>query len=496
VSHSLNNLGLFTIPEYIWKTASSLQVLDLSSNNFSTLPEEVSLFVSLQELDVSANMLSSLPLSLCRLTSLIKLNVSRNALVGTLFENVFARSMKSLQEINASSNQLVGISVSVAELPVLTTLDVSGNDIRQLPEELMRIPTLIAVDACRNPLVELPAGLTTNRDIAHSIPVCVAPGLFIGSSDAVSNRYAMKHYGVSHILALGAVAAPEWPRSSTLMHENVDDGVDLLAVLPKYLSFIQTAMRSGRVHGQPLHLVEDTPNFYLNALQPTPDSEIRRNNLGVSSVLNEVVRTIDGPAHSDTNLCASVVIAAPRGSFLPAAVAAAYIMGTQRLSLSAAVGRILECTSSTGITALEDIPKEGLMAHLRLLEEGLARVPSSGVYGASLETPCWTRHLEPGLTGAMRMKAPLPKAHDAGVYIVKLLQERAEVETDVKSAQSATARAEEKFYYSQEDPSGSGGDERYDQVISFRLDKGKALAKLDQIDADIKWLSLSAALES
>ncbi len=119
---------------------------------------------------------------------------------------------------------------TLARFILLCWCQVSGNDIGELPADLNRIPTLVlsparneamwlrhcvqvSVNVTRNPLVRLPDGLyagntpnpssfgavpsgygsglhvnefrgCADRDIAHSIPVAVAPGLFLGAAEA------------------------------------------------------------------------------------------------------------------------------------------------------------------------------------------------------------------------------------------------------------------------------------------------------------------------
>jgi hypothetical protein len=64
-------------------------------------PRHVAILPSLpllpRMLDLSHNNLFALPAGLCGLTSLQVLNVSHNYLDGSLFDNVFARSMSHLQ---------------------------------------------------------------------------------------------------------------------------------------------------------------------------------------------------------------------------------------------------------------------------------------------------------------------------------------------------------------------------------------------------------------
>jgi len=231
--------------------------------------------------------------------------------------------MGRLQELDASSNMLTSVSPTLAELPSLAVLDISGNDIQRLPDSLAQSSSLIMLDACRNPLVRVPAGLVRHREVSHSIPVEVAPGLFVGAADAAANRTALRHFGITHMMALGPVTASEWPDASVLIHPSPDSatlldkevreeaGVDFLARLPRYLAFLHAASQRGVQHGQPVHLVEDTPKFYQDACQASPRGKGRRGNQGVGQVLNEVVSTIDAPTTRDCNGTAKVTLPPP-----------------------------------------------------------------------------------------------------------------------------------------------------------------------------------------
>jgi len=450
------------------------------------------LFTALLELDLSSNGLTSLPKGLSGLSTLATLNVSKNYLSGALFGNIFTRSMSNLSQLDASSNALTSISDAVGELPNLTSLDVSGNDICSIPEELKRISTLISVNAMRNPLVDLPVGLVSQeRDIAHSIPVAVAPGLLVGAADASTNRRALRHYGVTHIIALGKVIAPEWPDSSTLLLEHVDEDGDLVAMLPNILGFITTALRCGAVHGQPVALIEDTPKFYQMAIQGTPSGTGFRSNLGVSEVGNEhwseCVSTMDAPTTTDTNSRARVLICGLRGSTVPAAVAAAWLMGCEGLSVSSATTQVLGAISACE-TMLKAAPNNNFIQQLRTLEQDVNRTRAKGA--VQLDAPCWTRHLEPDLVLNMST-APMPIGHDAAVAMVALLQEATENQADVSARTDATKVTEEEL--KNEDHKDTAL-HAFDKLNVIRHNKAKALARGDEIEADIKLLALSAAV--
>ena len=60
----------------------------------------------------------------------------------------------------------------MAELVSLQVLDVSGNDLNELPIEILHLPKLQTLDTRRNPLRRLP-GNSCPRSLLHSLPVCL-----------------------------------------------------------------------------------------------------------------------------------------------------------------------------------------------------------------------------------------------------------------------------------------------------------------------------------
>ena len=94
--------------------------------------------------------------------------------------------------------------------------------------------------------------------------------------------------------------------------------------------------------------------------------------VGVSEVGNEhwseCVSTMDAPTTTDTNSRARVLICGLRGSTVPAAVAAAWLMGCEGLSVSSATTQVLGAISACE-TMLKAAPNNNFIQQLRTLEQ-------------------------------------------------------------------------------------------------------------------------------
>lgn len=112
----LSGLALNEIPEELFKSATTLDWLDLSNNQIGEIPETLSRLTKLRELYITHNQIKIIPDSLCRLTSLV--------------------------ELNLSGNQIVAIPDALGNLQKLKILDLSDNHIAALPSSLGKIENL------------------------------------------------------------------------------------------------------------------------------------------------------------------------------------------------------------------------------------------------------------------------------------------------------------------------------------------------------------------
>lgn len=105
-----------------FKDLALLQVIDLSQNKLSSIPDEMGFLSSLKHLNLRHNRLSSLPKT---------------------FSN-----LKSLENLNISENRFRAFPVAICSLPKLVKLDITGNAVSHLPLNLVDAARLkdIALD--------------------------------------------------------------------------------------------------------------------------------------------------------------------------------------------------------------------------------------------------------------------------------------------------------------------------------------------------------------
>ena len=162
---SLTNLGIrveiSTLPESIVEL-SSLKELKLSSNDFSTLPESITLtkLKSLEKLELCYSgilgpyrSLTTLPESIGNLTSLKELSLIE-ILLESLPESI--GNLKSLKELTLKKNQLVSLPESIGNLTSLEKLDLEANSLSVLPESIGQLTSLKELNLYMNKFNILP----------------------------------------------------------------------------------------------------------------------------------------------------------------------------------------------------------------------------------------------------------------------------------------------------------------------------------------------------
>lgn len=158
---NLSNMNLEKVPSKLIEKFSSIEVLCLSSNKLTELPNEIGNLKKLRSLDISNNKLVGLPDSICNLNDLYKLDLSDNAIENidkicnlnqlsllnlgrneiVLLSNEFS-NLKNLIELRLFQNNLISIPISLCELSKLKILDLSFNKIETLPDEISNLVNL------------------------------------------------------------------------------------------------------------------------------------------------------------------------------------------------------------------------------------------------------------------------------------------------------------------------------------------------------------------
>ncbi|XP_035782595.1 leucine-rich repeat and calponin homology domain-containing protein-like isoform X2 [Anopheles albimanus] len=149
-----------SVPETI-RGLHSLTYLDLRNNQLSVLPREVCT-LPLQVLLVSNNRLTTLPDEFGRMEKLTELDAACNQIThlpGRMGD------LRNLRSLNLRSNQLVYLPRDLTCLE-LTFLDISSNKIASLPVELRLMSSLVDLELSDNPLTSPPASLCV-RGMVH-----------------------------------------------------------------------------------------------------------------------------------------------------------------------------------------------------------------------------------------------------------------------------------------------------------------------------------------
>lgn len=109
-----------------------LEVLDLSNNGISALPDSLSMLSTLHTLLLAGNKITSLPSTLLASTALVVLDFSQNRLTGKFASNNI--SLPLLKSLDISHNALISITDGSVSMPHLQTLNVADNRLEALPD--------------------------------------------------------------------------------------------------------------------------------------------------------------------------------------------------------------------------------------------------------------------------------------------------------------------------------------------------------------------------
>ena len=175
-ARSINlSCGLTEFPKKLFTLCESLEVMDLSMNRLSALPDDFGRFSKLKIAFFSDNLFTELPrvLADCRELSMIGFksnqiaHVPENSLPGTtrwliLTNNRITRLPASigkctrLQKVALAGNFLTGLPAEMAECRNLELLRISANKLTALPEWLFKLPKLSWLAFAGNPFSFVP----------------------------------------------------------------------------------------------------------------------------------------------------------------------------------------------------------------------------------------------------------------------------------------------------------------------------------------------------
>ncbi len=149
--------GLEDFPPALFDLADSLEILDLSSNDLSTLPDQLPLLHRLKVLFLNHNQFETVPAVLARCPQLSMIGFKANRLT-TLPENALPPQTRWLI---LTDNRLETLPQSMGSLRHLQKLMLAGNRLQTLPDEMAACLNLELVRLAANQLQALPAWLLT-----------------------------------------------------------------------------------------------------------------------------------------------------------------------------------------------------------------------------------------------------------------------------------------------------------------------------------------------
>jgi len=149
--------GLTEFPAEIFQLADSLEILNLSGNALSSLPEDLHRLTHLRILFCSDNRFTELPecLGQCAQLSMVGFKANRiTSVPGTSLPPL-------LRWLILTDNSIEHIPEELGQRPLLQKLMLAGNRLRQLPTSLVNCKRLELIRLAANQLHEVPDWLPT-----------------------------------------------------------------------------------------------------------------------------------------------------------------------------------------------------------------------------------------------------------------------------------------------------------------------------------------------
>lgn len=163
--------GLTEFPREIFSLADSLEILDLSGNQLSSLPDDLHKLTNLKVIFCSQNHFTELPAVLGRCESLSMVGFKSNKIVDVPAASLPAKlrwliltdncvpqlpsnlgNCVELQKLMLAGNQLTHLPDSLANCHKLELIRLAANQLSQLPEWLFTLPRLTWLAYAGNPL--------------------------------------------------------------------------------------------------------------------------------------------------------------------------------------------------------------------------------------------------------------------------------------------------------------------------------------------------------
>lgn len=136
---------------------TSLEELDISNNNLSTIPESIANLVNLKALYLNGNKFYSIPNSILKLSNLKYLELSQCEL-NELPKDI--NNLSNLISLELSENYLSSLPTSISNMTSLRYLGFDKNNFSEFPTEVLKLESLEDLVLSNNNLVTLPDSIS------------------------------------------------------------------------------------------------------------------------------------------------------------------------------------------------------------------------------------------------------------------------------------------------------------------------------------------------
>jgi Leucine-rich repeat (LRR) protein len=128
--------------------------LDLSEEELTELPKEVTLFKNLQHISLFGNKIKTLPADFVNLKNITKFDFSENPGFSTQVYNVLSK-LPNLEELDLDINELSELHHEIGLMTNLKVLDLSDNQLTELPAEFTKLQKLEKLELNENKKLDL-----------------------------------------------------------------------------------------------------------------------------------------------------------------------------------------------------------------------------------------------------------------------------------------------------------------------------------------------------